>query len=46
MNTIKRLAIVPVGLSLGSFLAITYVLCVLYGIFITDRGMHQLFSQA
>jgi hypothetical protein len=29
MNATARLAIVPLGLSLGSFLVITYVLCVL-----------------
>ena len=45
MNTIARLAIVPLGLSLGSFLVITYVLCVLFGIFVSDRGMHQLMAQ-
>ncbi len=44
MNT-TRLAIVPLGLSLSSFLAITYVLCVLFGIFVSDRGMHQLLAQ-
>lgn len=41
MNT-TRLAIVPLGLALGSFFGITYVLCVLFGIFVSDRGMHQL----
>ena len=45
MNTTTRLAIVPLGLSLGSFLVITYLLCVLFGIFVSDRGMHQLLSQ-
>lgn len=45
MNMNGRLAIVPLGLSLASFLAITYVLCVLYGILMSDRGMHQLLSQ-
>ena len=45
MNTHARLAIVPLGLSLGSFLAITYVLCVLYGVFVSDRGMHQLLAR-
>jgi hypothetical protein len=45
MNTHARLAIVPLGLSLGSFLAITYALCVLYGVFLSDRGMHQLLAQ-
>ena len=45
MSTTARLAIVPMGLSLGSFLVITYVLCVLFGIFVSDRGMHQLLAQ-
>lgn len=45
MGTTVRLAIVPMGLSLGSFLVITYVLCVLFGIFVSDRGMHQLLAQ-
>ena len=45
MNTTTRLAIVPLGLSLGSFFVITYVLCVLFGIFVSDRGMHQLLPQ-
>ena len=44
MNTM-RLAIVPLGLSLGSFLVVTYVLCVLSGLFVSERGMHQLFAQ-
>ena len=45
MTTTPRLAIVPLGLSLGSFLVITYVLCVLFGIFVSERGMHQLMAQ-
>jgi hypothetical protein len=45
MNATARLAIVPMGLSLGSFLVITYVLCVLFGILVSDRGMHQLLAQ-
>lgn len=45
MNTISRFAIVPLGLSLGSFLVISYVLCVLFGIFVSERGIHQLFAQ-
>lgn len=45
MSTTARLAIVPMGLSLGSFLVITYVLCVLSGIFVSVRGMHQLLAQ-
>lgn len=45
MNPTARLAVVPTGLSLGSFLVITYVLCVLFGILVSDRGMHQLLAQ-
>lgn len=45
MNTTARLAIVPLGLSLGSFMVVTYVLCVLFGIFVSDRGMHQFLAQ-
>lgn len=40
-----RLAIVPLGLSLSVFSVITYVLCVLFGIFVSDQGMHQLLPQ-
>jgi len=45
MNTNTRLAIVPLGLSLGSFFIVTYVLCVLYGLVVSDRGMHQLLAK-
>ena len=45
MNKTTRLAVVPLGMSLGSFLVVTYVLCVLFGIFVSERGMHQLLPQ-
>jgi hypothetical protein len=45
MNTNPRLAIVPLGMTLGSFLVITYVLCVLFGLFMSERGFHLLFAQ-
>lgn len=45
MNAVTRLAIVPLGLSLGTFFVITYVICVLFGIFVSDRGMHQSLAQ-
>lgn len=45
MSTTTRLAIVPLGLALGTFFAVTYVLCVLFGLFVSDRGMHQLLAQ-
>lgn len=37
-----RIPIVPFGLSLSIFAVITYVLCVLYGLVVSDSGMHQL----
>ena len=40
-----RLAIVPLGLSLSAFGVITYVLCILFGILVSERGMHQLLPQ-
>lgn len=45
MNAVKRFSIVPLGLSLGTFFVITYVICVLFGIFVSDRGMHQSLAQ-
>jgi uncharacterized protein DUF5676 len=45
MNNTTRLAIVPLGMSLGSFLAISYMLCVLFGVFVSERGIHLLFAQ-
>jgi hypothetical protein len=45
MNTQPHLPIVPLGMSLGSFLAISYVLCVLFGVLVSERGIHQLFVQ-
>ena len=40
-----RLAIVPLGLSLSAFGVISYVLCILFGILVSERGMHQLRPQ-
>ena len=37
-----RIPVVVLGLSLGLFLVVTYVLCVLYGLLVTEQGMHQL----
>jgi hypothetical protein len=45
MNTTARLAVVPLGLSLSSFLVITYALCVLFGIYVSEVGMQQLIAQ-
>jgi hypothetical protein len=44
MNATTRLSILPLGLSLSSFFAITYLLCVLYGLVLSDAGMHQLLA--
>ena len=42
MTDTSRVAIVPLGISLGMFLAITYVLCILFGLLVPAVGMHQL----
>jgi hypothetical protein len=39
-----RLSIAAVGMSLGLFFAITYLLCVLYGLVVAERGMHELLA--
>lgn len=41
MTAFQRIAVVPLGMSLGLFFAITYVICVLYGLVFSDP-MHQL----
>lgn len=43
-NAAPRLPLVAFGLSLSLFLAITYLLCVLYGLIVADQGMQQLLS--
>lgn len=42
VDAAPRLPLVAFGMSLSLFLAITYLLCVLYGLIVTDQGMHQL----
>ena len=42
MPTSLRLSIVPVGLSLGTFFVITYLLCILFGLLVSVQGIHQL----
>lgn len=42
MTTTSRMSIVPLGMSIGTFFAITYVLCVLFGLLVSAQGMHQL----
>jgi hypothetical protein len=39
-----RLPLAVVGMSLGLFFVITYVLCVLFGLLVSDQGMHQMLS--
>jgi hypothetical protein len=39
--TRSRLPLVPLGLSLSLFLAITYVLCILLGLVWPDAALHQ-----
>lgn len=45
MNTRIHLAVVPLGLSLSAFSVISYVLCVLYGLAVSNAGLHQLLAQ-
>lgn len=42
MTTASRIAMVPLGMSIGTFFAVTYVLCVLFGLLVSAQGMHQL----
>jgi hypothetical protein len=37
----SRIRIVALGLSLSLFLALSFVLCVLLGLLLPDRGLHQ-----
>ena len=37
----RRLRLVPLGLSLSTFAAINFVLCVLLGLFWPEGGLHQ-----
>ncbi len=41
MTTTSRIAIVPLGMSLGTFFVITYILCILFGLFVPTEGMHR-----
>lgn len=36
-----RVAVVPVGLALGGFLAISLLACILLGLIVPDGGMHR-----
>ena len=44
MNKAGRIAIVPLGMALGTFFVVTYILCVLFGLLVSDSGMHRLLS--
>ncbi|MBX3488595.1 DUF5676 family membrane protein [Parvibaculum sp.] len=44
MNETKRIAIVPLGMTLGTFFVVTYIFCVLFGLLVSDPGMHRLLS--
>jgi hypothetical protein len=37
----NRLALVPLGLSLGGFFAISFVACILLGVIVPDGTMHR-----
>ena len=42
MNRVQRIAVVPLGMGLGVFFVITYVLCVLFGLIVSAESMHRL----
>lgn len=42
MNRMDRVSVVPLGMSLGVFFDITYVLCVIFGLIVPAESMHQL----
>ena len=44
LRNASRIPLTAFGMSLGLFLAITYVLCVVYGLLVSDQGMHQLLA--
>jgi hypothetical protein len=44
MTVSPRFSIVPVGMSLGTFFVITYLLCVAYGFVAPGQRMHELIS--
>ena len=44
MDKAKRIAIVPLGMTLGTFFVVTYILCVLFGVLVSDPGMHRFLS--
>lgn len=44
MDKASRIAIVPLGMTLGTFLVVTYILCVLFGLLVSNPGMHRLLA--
>lgn len=40
-TTLNRIPITPFGLSLSLFFAISYVLCVLFGLFVSGSNLHH-----
>lgn len=43
-RTASRISLAAFGMSLGLFLVITYLLCVLYGLFVFDEPMRQMLT--
>lgn len=43
MTAAPRIAILPLGMSLGLFFVVTYLLCLLFGLALPAQGMHRLF---
>lgn len=41
IGTERHISLAAFGMSLGLFLVITYLVCVLYGLAVSDAGMHQ-----
>ena len=42
--TIRKIPLTAFGASLSLFMVISYLLCVLYGLFVFDQGMHRFLS--
>ena len=37
----KRLSVMATGMALGSFLSISFILCILLGLLVPDGGLHK-----
>lgn len=44
MSNTSRMSVFPLGMSIATFFAITYILCISYGVLVSSQGMHQLFQ--